>query len=61
MKAIKNITALTILALTAVLCFAQFSNKKPVKICKTCVQEAAAPAADTEAFNLVNLLTLKFM
>jgi len=61
MKALKNITAMTILALTAILCLAQFSNKKPASICKKCQQEAAAPVADAENFNLINLLTLKFM
>ena len=61
MKAFKNITALTVAIVLAVICLAQFSPKQSATICKKCQQEAAASTSKAEDFNLISLLTLKFM
>lgn len=62
MKLSKNIATFIIAVVMAILCFAQFSQKKSGTICKKYQQETAtASVSDMEDFSLVNLLTLKFM
>ena len=62
MRILNRTTALTIVILTAVICFAQFSPKKTAANTNKCQEScAAACISDAEDVSLINLLTLKFM
>ena len=62
MRTFKNITAITIITLTAIFCLAQFNPGKSAMVCKKCQSQATVTSInEVEDFSLVSLLTLKFM
>lgn len=62
MRTLNKTVALSVVLLSAIFCFAQLGYKKTAPICSKCVQQAAAVSkGDAEDFNLISLLTLKFM